>query len=70
MSGQEGRGVLGRTVKKVKESRTDRSISQGGDFKSIIRRANDLHACTGYKGNNMKRTKDQLANETTRVRKI
>jgi len=67
MGGQEGHGVLGRTVK---ESGTGRSISQGGNSQSIIRLASDLHACTGYKGNYMKRTKDRLANETTRVRMV
>jgi len=77
MGGQEGHGVLGRTVKKVRESRTGVSTSrdnkEGRDrngSKSIIRLANDLHACTGYKGNRMKRTKDRLANETTGVKRI
>jgi len=64
-------------VKKVRESRTGVSISQdnkeGRDrngSKSIIRLANDLHACTGYKGNHLRRTRDRLANETTGVKRI
>ena len=48
-------------------SRRNGSKSKGGS-KSIIRLANDLQACTGYKGNQMKRTRDQLANETTGVK--
>ena len=36
MGGQEGHGVLGQTVKKVKESRADRSISQGGGILSRL----------------------------------
>jgi len=72
-----GGGVLGRTVKRVRESRTGVSISrdnkEGRDrngSKSIIRLANDLHACTGYKGNHMKRTRDRLANETKGVKRL
>ena len=45
------------------------NLEQGGEeqeeSKSIIRLTNDLHACTGYKGNHMERTRDRLANETT-----
>jgi len=51
-------------------SREKRERSKRNGSKSIIRLANDLHACTGYKGNRMKRTKDRLANETTGVKKI
>ena len=72
MGGQEGRGVLGRAVKKVNERRTEGNLSRenkkgesGSESKSIIRLANDLHACTGYKGNHRKCTRDRLANETT-----
>jgi len=83
MGGQEGHRVLGRTVKKVRESKTGVSISRDnkegrdrngskskGGSKSIIRLANDLHACTGYKGNHLKHTRDRLADETTGVKRI
>ena len=56
----------------MKERGTEGNLSRDNEegrsrngSKSIIRLANDLHACTGYKGNHMKRTRDRLANETT-----
>ena len=65
MGGQEGHRVPSRTVKKRKlEGKS------GNGSKSIIRLANDLHACTGYKGNHLKRTRDRLANATTGVKRI